>query len=125
MFKVLYVALREHHKVLSLLHINGSFKELYQYSITLYATLQDKVKMRKIWSKALRNFTLFFKVVQICYFVLCILDTISEPPSEIEPQNDPVYGSDTSWQNVGTCGQGLSKYKSQHCLIRRIQKNPT
>lgn len=48
MFKVLYVALREHHKVLSLLPINGSFKELYQYSITLYATLQDKVKMRKI-----------------------------------------------------------------------------
>lgn len=35
--------------------------------------------------------------------------TLPVPPFGIAHLEDAVYGGDTSWMNVGSCGQGLSK----------------
>jgi len=35
--------------------------------------------------------------------------TLPVPPFGIAQLEDAVYGGDTSWMNVGSCGQGLSK----------------
>ena len=90
-------------------------------SITLYMyeTLQDNVKMHKVWSRALRNFTLFLKVLQICYFVLWNLFSCNVTPSTTWPKwTLKVKQSTSNELNTFTCTNLCKVVKIFVCMKR-------